>query len=80
MLRSLLLSILIILLASVLKMYVDSFAMSGGQEEMVSLLEGVTIKAYSKTGIEWTIRGKTLEVVGKDVKLYEAGSFQRRLT
>ncbi|QID33536.1 LPS export ABC transporter periplasmic protein LptC [Pampinifervens florentissimum] len=77
MLRSLLLSILIILLASVLKMYVDSFAMSGGQEEMVSLLEGVTIKAYSKTGIEWTIRGKTLEVVGKDVKLYEAELFSK---
>ena len=77
MLRSLLLSILIIFLAFVLKMYVNSFAISSGQEEMVNLLEGVTIKAYSKTGIEWTIRGKTLEVVGKDVKLYEAELFSK---
>ncbi len=77
MLRSLLLSILIILLAFALKMYVNSFAISGGQEEMVNLLEGVTIKAYSKTGIEWTIRGKGLEVVGKDVKLYEAELFSK---
>ncbi len=77
MLRSLLLSILIIFLAFVLKMYVNSFAISSGQEEMVNLLEGVTIKAYSKTGIEWTIRGKGLEVVGKDVKLYEAELFSK---
>ncbi len=77
MLRSLVFSLLIILLASTLKMYVNSFAMSDGQEEMVNLLEGVTIKAYSKTGIEWTINGKTLEVVGKDVKLYEAELFSK---
>ena len=75
MLRSLVFSLLIILLASTLKMYVNSFAMSDGQEEMINLLEGVTIKAYSRTGIEWTIRGKSLEVVGKDVKLYEAELF-----
>ncbi len=77
MLRSLVFSLLIILLASTLKMYVNSFAMSGGQEETVNLLEGVTIKAYSRTGIEWTIRGKSLEVVGKDVKLYEAELFSK---
>jgi len=77
MLRSLVFSLLIILLAFALKMYVNSFAISSGQEEMVNLLEGVTIKAYSKTGIEWTIRGKTLEVVGKDVKLYEAELFSK---
>ncbi len=69
MLRSLLFSILIIFLAYTLKLYVNSFVSYKKQEEMVNHLEGVTIKAYSKTGIEWTIRGKTLEVVGKDVKL-----------
>ncbi len=77
MLRSLVFSLLIILLASTLKTYVNSFAMSDGQEEMINLLEGVTIKAYSRTGIEWTIRGKSLEVVGKDVKLYEAELFSK---
>ncbi len=77
MLRSLVFSLLIILLAFALKMYVNSFAIGGEQEEMVNLLEGVTIKGYSKTGIEWTIRGKSLEVVGKDVKLYEAELFSK---
>ncbi len=77
MFRSLVFSLLIILLASTLKIYVNSFAISSGEEEMVNLLEGVTIKAYSRTGIEWTIRGKSLEVVGKDVKLYEAELFSK---
>ncbi len=77
MLRSLVFSLLIILLAFALKMYVNSFAIGGEQEEMVNLLEGVTIKGYSKTGIEWTIRGKSLEVVGKDVKIYEAELFSK---
>ena len=77
MLRSLVFSLLIILLAFALKMYVNSFAIGGEQEEMVNLLEGVTIKGYSKTDIEWTIRGKSLEVVGKDVKLYEAELFSK---
>ncbi len=77
MLRSLVFSLLIIFLAFTVRMYIDSFATDSGQEEMVNLLEDVTIKAYSKTGIEWTIRGKTLEVVGKDVKLYEAELFSK---
>ncbi|MEJ5339767.1 MAG: hypothetical protein ACK42C_04860 [Aquificaceae bacterium] len=75
MLRSLLLSLLIIVLAYTLKLYVDSFKLAGGREEIVNLLEGVTIKAYSRTGIEWTIRGEALEVVGKDVKLSHSELF-----
>lgn len=69
MLRSLLLSLFIFYVAYLLKSYVDSFAPIVGKEEMVNTLEGVTIKSYGRGGLEWTIRGKSMEVVGKEVKL-----------
>lgn len=75
MLRSLLLSLLIIVFAYVLKLYVDSFKSTKGQEEIVNTLEDIRIRAYSKIGIEWTITGRALEVVGKDVKLSDAELF-----
>lgn len=70
MLRIFFLSLFIIFIAYQLRVYVDNFKVVKGREEMVNLLEGVTIKAYSKQGIEWTIKGKTLEVVGKDVRFF----------
>lgn len=72
MLRSVLFSLLMITLTYALKLYVDSHRTFQERREMVNLFEEIVIKAYSKTGIEWTIRGRTLEVVGKDVNLYEA--------
>ncbi len=72
MLRSLLISLMIILTSYMLRAYVDSFEPTGGEEKIVNRLEGVTIKSYSKGGIEWTIKGRSLEVVGKDVLLKDA--------
>lgn len=72
MLRSLLISLMIILTSYMLRAYVDSFGPTGGEEKIVNRLEGVTIKSYSKGGIEWTIKGRSLEVVGKDVLLKDA--------
>ncbi|MCS7196025.1 MAG: LPS export ABC transporter periplasmic protein LptC [Aquificaceae bacterium] len=72
MLRSFLISLFLILIAYALRMYVEGFKPLIGREEMINALEGVTIRSYGKGGLEWTIRGKRLEVVGRDVKLVEA--------
>ncbi|MFN7065625.1 MAG: hypothetical protein ACK4OF_05710 [Aquificaceae bacterium] len=72
MLRSLLLSLLMILLAYSLRVYVDSFRSTEGKEEVVNILEGVSIRSYSKQDIEWTIKGETMKVVGEDVMLTRA--------
>ncbi|MFN3598593.1 MAG: hypothetical protein ACK4VK_02505 [Aquificaceae bacterium] len=72
MLRSILLSLLIVLVAYGLRSYVDSFKSNVEKEEMVNLLEGVRIKSYSKQGIEWTIKGKYMKVVDKDLLLMDA--------
>ncbi|HAV39790.1 MAG: hypothetical protein AB1353_07225 [Aquificota bacterium] len=69
MLRSLLISLMIIFASYMLRAYVDSFEPTGGEEKIVNRLEGVTIRSYGKGGIEWTIKGRSLEVVGKDVLL-----------
>ncbi|MFN3870535.1 MAG: hypothetical protein ACK4MW_03495 [Aquificaceae bacterium] len=72
MIRSILLSLLIVLVAYGLRSYVDSFKSDVEKEEMVNLLEGVRIKSYSKQGIEWTIKGKYMKVVDKDLFLVDA--------
>ncbi len=72
MLRSVFLSLLIVLVAYGLRSYVDSFKSNVEKEEMINLLEGVRIKSYSKQGIEWTIKGKYMKVVDKDLLLMDA--------
>lgn len=69
MLRSFLLSLFIVSTAYLLRLYVDGFTPVVGKEEMLNTLEGVIIRSYSKEGLEWTIKGKKMEVVGKEVKL-----------
>ncbi len=77
MIRSLLISLSILMLTYALRVYIDSFEKPQGQEETVNLLEDITIRSYSRTGIEWTIKGKTLEVVSEDVKLNNAEFFSK---
>ncbi|MFN3975678.1 MAG: hypothetical protein ACK4LT_01275 [Aquificaceae bacterium] len=72
MLRSLLISLMILLASYLLRVYVDGFGPTQEEERMVNRLENVTIRSYSKGGIEWTVRGRFLEMVGKDVVLKEA--------
>lgn len=54
-----------------LKVYVESYKSQRKEEEIVNVLEGIRIRAYSKKGIEWTIKGKYMKVVDKDVELLE---------
>lgn len=72
MLKSLLISFLILLLVYFLKLYVDGFKSSQSGGQTVSQLEGITIRAYGKGGIEWTIKGEALRVVGRYVHLHHA--------
>lgn len=72
MLRSLIVSFVILLFAYFLKLYVDNLKSSSGGGQTVSQLEGITIRAYGKGGIEWTVQGEALEAVGRYVHLYRA--------
>lgn len=69
MLRSLFVSFAFILIAYMFRLYIDSSKKVGAEDGMVNILEGVTIKSYSKDGIEWTVKGKKLEVVKSDIRL-----------
>jgi lipopolysaccharide assembly outer membrane protein LptD (OstA) len=72
MVRSLFISLSVIWLSYLLSLYVKSFESSQLPDKTVSTLEGVSIRVYGKGGIEWTVKGRVLEVVGKDVKFEEA--------
>lgn len=71
MFRTFLLGIFIFSVAYLLRLYVDGFNPAIGREEMVNTLEGITIRSYSKEGLEWTIKGKSMQVVGKDIRLFD---------
>ncbi|MCX8164827.1 MAG: LPS export ABC transporter periplasmic protein LptC [Aquificaceae bacterium] len=68
-------SLIILFTSYYMRIYVDSYKSDRSEEKIVNVLQGITIKSYSKNGIEWTIRGEKLEVVSKDVKITKAELF-----
>lgn len=77
MLKSSLLGILTVLVAYTLKTYVESSEPRWKKEEIVNLIEGVTIRSYRKNGLEWTIKGHRLTAVGRDIRLTEVELFSK---
>ncbi|MCS7083838.1 MAG: LPS export ABC transporter periplasmic protein LptC [Aquificaceae bacterium] len=71
MLKSALFGILILILAVFLKSWGSRFQESP-YKDALSSLEEIRVRAYSKSGIEWVVKGQSLTAKGQKVELKNA--------
>lgn len=74
MIRILLFSVSLIVLFTFLNLYVNETYQNipRGRQENKGTAQDISIRAYGKSGFEWTLKGKSLSIEGRDVMLSNA--------